>query len=159
MYNFSGFIGTSRVYWISVNTFWGPGAAKVNSSEISLWLCPKTTNFPPQLNKPDLTEILVPRHFHGTSPFQIHQLIHYSKKKKKNLNATVTMHAYMLSHFSRVQLFATPWTVDQQALLFMGLSRQQYRSWLPCPPPGDFPDPGIEPGSHVSYIGRQILDH
>ena len=81
------------------------------------------------------------------------------KKKKKNLNATVTMHAYMLSHFSRVQLFATPWTVDQQALLFMGLSRQQYRSWLPCPPPGDFPDPGIEPGSHVSYIGRQILDH
>lgn len=27
----------------------------------------------------------------------------------------------------------------------MGLSRQAYQSGLPCPPPGDPPDPGIEP--------------
>ena len=26
----------------------------------------------------------------------------------------------------------------------MGLSRQEYWSGLPCPPPGDLPDPGIE---------------
>ena len=96
MFNFSGFIGASRIYWISVNTFWGPGAAKVNWPEMSLWLCPSTTNFPPQLNKSDLTEILVPRHFHGTSPFQIHQLIHYSKQnkqtnKRKHLNSHATL--------------------------------------------------------------------
>ena len=29
----------------------------------------------------------------------------------------------------------------------MGLTRQEYWSELPCPPPGDLPDPGIKPGS------------
>ena len=29
----------------------------------------------------------------------------------------------------------------------MGFSRQEYWSWLPCPPPGDLPNPGIEPRS------------
>ena len=32
----------------------------------------------------------------------------------------------------------------------MGFFRQQYWSGLPCPPPGDLPDPGIEPGSLMS---------
>ena len=53
----------------------------------------------------------------------------------------------MLTHFNRVQLFATLWTVACQAPLSMGFSRQEYWSGLPCPPPGDLPDPGIEPGS------------
>ena len=50
----------------------------------------------------------------------------------------------MLSHFSRVQLFATAWTVARQALLSMGFSKQEYWSGLPCPLPGDLPDPGME---------------
>ena len=29
----------------------------------------------------------------------------------------------------------------------MGFSRQEYWNGLPCPPPGDLPDPGIEPVS------------
>ena len=29
--------------------------------------------------------------------------------------------------------------------LFMGFPRQEYWSGLPLPPPGDLPDPGIEP--------------
>ena len=41
----------------------------------------------------------------------------------------------------------TPWTVAHQAPLFMGFSRQEYWSGLPCPPPGDLSDPGIEPMS------------
>ena len=48
---------------------------------------------------------------------------------------------------SRVQLFATPWTVALQAPLSMGFSRQEYWSGLPFPSPGDLPDPGIEPRS------------
>ena len=48
---------------------------------------------------------------------------------------------------SRVQLFATPWTVAHQAPLSMGFSRQEYWSGLPFPSPGDLPDPGTEPGS------------
>ena len=34
-----------------------------------------------------------------------------------------------------------------QAPLSVGFSRQEYWSGLPCPPPGDLPDPGIEPMS------------
>ena len=48
---------------------------------------------------------------------------------------------------SRVQLFATPWTVAYQAPPSMGFSRQEYWSGLPFPSPKDLPDPGIEPGS------------
>ena len=47
---------------------------------------------------------------------------------------------------SCVQLFATPWTVAHQSPLSMGFSRQEYWSGLPFPSPGDFPNPGIEPG-------------
>ena len=56
----------------------------------------------------------------------------------------------MLSHFSCVQLFVTPWTVAHQAPLSMGLSRQEYWSGSPCPPPGNLPDPEIEPASPMS---------
>ena len=44
----------------------------------------------------------------------------------------------------------TPWTVAHQAPLFMGFSRQEYWSGLPCPPPGDLPNPGTEPASLMS---------
>ena len=46
---------------------------------------------------------------------------------------------------SRVQLFATPWTVARQVPLSMGFSRQEYWSGVPCPSPRDLPNPGIEP--------------
>ena len=55
------------------------------------------------------------------------------------------MHACVLSCFSCVQLFVTLWTVDHQAPLPMVFSRQEYWIGLPCPPPGDLPDPGIKP--------------
>ena len=44
----------------------------------------------------------------------------------------------------------TPWTVACQAPLSMGLSSQEYWSGLLCPPPGDLPNPGIEPESLTS---------
>ena len=47
-------------------------------------------------------------------------------------------------------LFVTPWTVARQAPLSTGFPRQEYWSGLPCPPPGDLPDPGIEPSSPSS---------
>ena len=46
---------------------------------------------------------------------------------------------------SRVQLFATPWTVAYQAPPSMGFSRQECWSGLPFPSPGDLPNPGIDP--------------
>ena len=60
------------------------------------------------------------------------------------------VHEYMLSLFSHVRLFVTLWTVAHQAPLSMGFSRQEYWSGLPCPPPGDLSDPGIEPESPVA---------
>ena len=57
---------------------------------------------------------------------------------------------------SRVQLFATPWTVARQALLSMGSPMQEYWSGLPFPSPGDLPNPGFKPLSLVSstLVGR-----
>ena len=42
---------------------------------------------------------------------------------------------------------STPWTVACQAPLSMGLPRQAHWSGLPCLPPGDLLNPGIEPES------------
>ena len=49
-----------------------------------------------------------------------------------------------------LQLFVILWTVALQAPLSLGFSRQEYWSGLPGPPPGDLPDPGIEPKSPAS---------
>ena len=49
-----------------------------------------------------------------------------------------------LKSLSRVQLFATPWTVAYQAPLSISFSS------LPFPSPEDLPDPEIEPRSPAS---------
>ena len=49
-----------------------------------------------------------------------------------------------------VQLFVIPWIVARQAPLSMGFLRQEYWSGVPFPPPGDLPDPGIQPVSPVA---------
>ena len=63
------------------------------------------------------------------------------------LRPTSCTRAYVLSHFSRVLLFSTLWTVAHQTPLSVGFSRQEYWHGLPCPPPGDLPNPGIKPAS------------
>ena len=52
----------------------------------------------------------------------------------------------VLTH-SVVSDSATPWTVACQSPLSMEFSSQEYWSGLPCPSPGDLPNPGIEPRS------------
>ena len=52
--------------------------------------------------------------------------------------------------FSRIWLFATPWTVVYQAPLTLGFSRQEYYCGWPFLILGDLPDPGIELESLVS---------
>ena len=59
------------------------------------------------------------------------------------------MHACLLSGFSHVGLFETL-GLASQATLSMGFSRQEYWSGLSCPPPGDLPNPGIEPAFPVA---------
>ena len=69
------------------------------------------------------------------------------RKKKKTL---IIVHSCVLSHFSNAWLFVTLWAVACQAPLSMGFSRQECWSGLPCPPPGDLPDPRIEPEALMS---------
>ena len=65
---------------------------------------------------------------------------------------------------SRVQLFATPWTVADQAPQSMGFSRHEYWSGLPFPSPGDLRTQGLNPGLlhcrqtlfHLSYQGSPM---
>ena len=66
--------------------------------------------------------------------------IYWSKNKSYLFRACV------LGSFSYLPLFATLWTSP----LSMGLSRQEYWSELPFPPPGDLLDPGIKPAFLMS---------
>ena len=77
-------------------------------------------------------------------------LIPFCELNFNNHNFRICYFCAVLSRFSHVQLFATPWTVACKAPLFMKFSRQEYWSALPFPPPGDLPDPGTEPSSPVS---------
>ena len=66
----------------------------------------------------------------------------------------------VLSCFSHVQVCVTLWTVAGQAPLSIGFSMQKYWSVLPCPPPVDLADPGIEPTSITSTCTRKwVLYH
>ena len=68
--------------------------------------------------------------------------------------------ACMLSRFSHVCLCATLWSVARQAPLSLRFFRQEYWSGLPCPPPGDLPDPGVKPMSFMSSsTGKWALSH
>ena len=72
----------------------------------------------------------------------------------QNLPCVLSIHAHMLSPFSCVQLFATLRTVACQATLPTGCSRQEYWSGLPCPLPGDLPDPELN--LHLSLLHWQV---
>ena len=74
----------------------------------------------------------------------------YHKATGKPFERDFSLYACVLSHFGHVRLFTTLRTVAHQAPLSMGFSRQEYWSGLPCPPPGDLPDPGIKPESLMS---------
>ena len=50
------------------------------------------------------------------------------------------------------RLFETPWTAAHQAPLSMRFPRQEHWSGWPFPPPGDLPNPGMEPGSPASRV-------
>ena len=56
----------------------------------------------------------------------------------------------MLSHLAVSDSLQPMDYTASQAPLSMEFSSQEYWSELSCPPPGDLPDPGIEPTSLAS---------
>ena len=73
-----------------------------------------------------------------------------SQKRDFWLGKSLPRKYLLLGH---VSFFAAPWTVAHQAPLSIGFPRQEYRSGLPFPPPGDFPHPETELGSLASAGG------
>ena len=67
-----------------------------------------------------------------------------------HMHICICMYVCMLSCFTHVQLFVTLWTLALQTPMFMGFSKQEYWSVLPCPPPGALLNPGIEAESLMS---------
>ena len=65
----------------------------------------------------------------------------------------------LFSHSVMSNSFVTPWTAAHQSPLYVEFSKQEYWSGLPFPPPGDFPNPGIEPVSPASpaLAGRLFI--
>ena len=70
-----------------------------------------------------------------------------------------SIHVCMLSSFSYVWLFVTLWAAAHQGPLSTGFSRQEYWSGLPCPLPGDPPNPGIQPASPALQADSLPLSH
>ena len=56
---------------------------------------------------------------------------------------------------SCVWFFAMPWTIAHEAPLSMEFVRQEYRSRLLFPAPGDLPHPGTEPSSLKNSLNRK----
>ena len=75
-----------------------------------------------------------------------------STRLQERIEINLVLVQCLLSCFSCVRLFVTPWTLAHQAPLSMEFSRQEYWSESPFPSPGDLPDLGIEPMSPVSPV-------
>ena len=73
----------------------------------------------------------------------------YEHTSKKMTRQGTSLMWSEVKSLSCVWLFATPWIVAYQAPPSLGFSRQEYRSGLPFPSPGDLPNPGIERGSPI----------
>ena len=63
---------------------------------------------------------------------------------KLQMQTFFLMYVCSVAQLSHFWFFASPWTVAHHTPLSMGFPRQEYWSGLPFPPPGHFPDPGIE---------------
>ena len=71
------------------------------------------------------------------------------KKSEYKADSAGRMAVHACQVFLVVSDSATPWTAAYQAPLSLEFSRQEQWSGLPCPPPGDLPDAGLEHVSHV----------
>ena len=69
------------------------------------------------------------------------------QKQRKTVKGDQIIKLLLFNCLVLYNSFATPRTIAQQAPLSMGFPREEYWSGLPCPSPGDLPDPGIEPMS------------
>ena len=70
----------------------------------------------------------------------------------QNIKSRTTVCVYVCLVTSVVSDSAIPWTAARQAPLSVELSRQEYWSGLPCPPPGDLPNSRTNPRSPTLQV-------
>ena len=88
----------------------------------------------------------------GTEPFCFPNFFDYRKQPSFSLHDLCAVRLVSLSH----PTFCDPMDCSHQAPLSMGFLRQEYWSGLPCPPPGDLPNPGIKPRSPALQAGDSL---
>ena len=69
----------------------------------------------------------------------------------------VTTSACVISHFSCVRLFVTPWTIAHQVPLSTGFFKQEYWSGLPCPETSSGKHPAPTPGAHQGLLIQMLI--
>ena len=96
---------------------------------------------------------------------RISKHIHTHTYRAQSLRYTPESNTTSVNHIRAALSHSRPilWTVAHQAPPSMGFSRQEYWRGLPFPSPGDFLDPGIEPGSPAleadsCIAGRFFID-
>ena len=83
-----------------------------------------------------------------------------SQLMPSELNLVLWKWLCVLSRFSRVRLFAAPWTVTLQAPLSMGLLQARILEWVVKPSSRGSSQPGDQTCAfYVSCTGRQVLYH
>ena len=98
----------------------------------------------------------------GPQARSLHSRLRSSIKNTWSTHNGMLCHGCCAQSLSRVRLCATLQTVAHQAPLSMGFSRIEHWSGLPCAPPGDLPNPGIEPASPLSpatQVDSLLLSH
>ena len=80
------------------------------------------------------------------------------KERKKERNHMGLLRYSVLTHSVGSDSLWTPWTIALQAPPSMGFSKREYWSGLPCPPPGDLPDPGIKPRSPTLQVDSLLSE-
>ena len=113
-----------------------------------LWLQNTTKHcFPPGFSWPLQEEVLMWLRQRGLQPGAVGLNLSSNSLVTWLFSQLCTADVGVLSCFSHVWLFVTPWTVAHPFPLSMGFSRQEYWSGLPCVPQGDLLHPGVEHAS------------
>ena len=148
----------------SQNNIWGPMFIAELFTVVKEWKQPKCMSVDKWIKKMWYMPAYVYIHtiFNNMDELRLHYAEWNKSEKDKYCNACPHLLGWMKYKMksrlpweistrclcaSRVQLFATLWTVASQAPLSIDFSRQEYWSGLPFPSPGDLPDPEIEPVS------------
>ena len=100
---------------------------------------------------PWTVKVQIPNHWNTTESFLF--LFTFYPWRNRGIEGLINLQKFTLLHRCSV-LFDSLWPhgLAHQAPLSMGFSRQEYWSALPCPPPGDFPNPGTDTSPIPPFI-------